>query len=375
MRISPSELCFSDYQAWRDIYIAKDGKENPKYQGLYGRATGHIAESILGAGQERHKVMRGIIADGFSKRAVRGHERLIMTHVDIMIHQLRSICQESVNKEKKSNDEDCKAEGINVDLNQWFYWYATDFVTDLVLGESLHSLESLETPLYLQFLTAAPQRVLIAVALSHLGLGTMVDLMAHIFASKFSQMSADLTQKLEKNHDRGDQKRGDLAELLIEANAAGVCLRTPSIKIFETNSVVQLLTREQLLGTANFLVIAGSETLALTLAAFIYFIASNSTYLARITNEILSAFEDEHEITLKRTEKLEFLNACLKETMRIFPAFAGGPPRVVAKGGRAIAGVFVPEDASPPHPLRKLNTSSQFIDYCFRSWICCFAFK
>lgn len=116
---------------------------------------------------------------------------------------------------------------------------------------------------------------------------------------------------------------------------------------------MKLLTDEQLLGTANFLVIAGSETITLTLTAFVYFVASNPKHLSRLKHEIHSAFQAEHEITLKRTEKLEFLNACLKEALRISPAVAGGPPRVVAKGGRIIAGVFVPQDVRPSLSARK----------------------
>ncbi|KAE9966703.1 hypothetical protein EG328_008656 [Venturia inaequalis] len=252
-----------------------------------------------------------------------------MAHVDTMIQQLKHIYHERVNENQEHDGEIYRAKAIKIDLNQWLYWYATDVITDLTIGESLHGLQNLETAPYLQFLTVAPKLLLKAAVLSHLGLGAMVDLMAQIFAGQFSQMSADLTQRLKSQHGRKLEKRGDLAELMTEANK------------------IRLLTDEQLLGTANFLVIAGSETITLTLTAFIYFVASNPKHLSRLKHEIHSAFQADHEITLKRTEKLEFLNACLKEALRISPAVAGGPPRVVAKGGRLISGVFVPQDASP----------------------------
>lgn len=203
--------------------MTQDGKENPKYRGVYGRAIGHIAESLLVAAKEKHKVMRGILAEGFSSRAVRGHEKLIMAHVDTMIQQLKHIYHEKVNENQEHDGEINRTKAIKIDLNQWLYWYATDVITDLTIGESLHGLRNLETAPCLQFLTVAPKLLLKAAVLSHLGLGAMVDVMAQIFAGKFSQMSADLTQRLKSQHGRKLEKRGDLAELMTEANKIRVC--------------------------------------------------------------------------------------------------------------------------------------------------------
>lgn len=142
-----------------------------------------------------------------------------MAHADAMMQQLRGICQKGFN-----GSQDClKAGSINIDLNQWFYWYATDFITNLAVEESSHGLQDLKTASYLRFLNIAPTLILKAAVLSHLGFGTMVNLLAYIFAGKFSQLAADLTQTLKRDCGHNHEKTGDLAELLLEAKKARVC--------------------------------------------------------------------------------------------------------------------------------------------------------
>jgi cytochrome P450 len=100
------------------------------------------------------------------------------------------------------------------------------------------------------------------------------------------------------------------------------------------------------LGTANFLILAGSETTSTTLTTFIYLMVTNPVHLARVTSEVRSSFRFDADISISRTEELHYLDACLKETLRIFPAIAGGAPRTIAKGGRSVAGFHVPENVS-----------------------------
>ncbi|OBT86257.1 hypothetical protein VE02_05868 [Pseudogymnoascus sp. 03VT05] len=332
VRISPSELCFSDPQAWRDIYGTTVGQENPKYRGVYGSLSGHMAESILAAGQEKHKVMRGILAEGFCNRARRGQERLIMGHVDVMMQQLRNVYRQENYEVNGNMGKEFNAKRAVIDVNEWFYWITSDIISYLSLGESFHCLENLQTHPYLRFLSIVPEWLLKSVVLRHLGMGTIIEIVTLTFASKLSQMLEGMKERLEKRIESTD-KRGDPIELMVAAKEAGQ------------------LTFEHVLGTANFLILAGSETTSITLTAFIYFMVTNSIHLTRVADEVLLAFKSEDEINLSRAEKLQYLNACLKETLRVFPAIAGGAPRVVARGGGAIAGNYIPQDVSIAVPI------------------------
>jgi cytochrome P450 len=93
---------------------------------------------------------------------------------------------------------------------------------------------------------------------------------------------------------------------------------------------------------------AGSETTAISLGAVFYFLLKNPSKLAKLTAEIDAAaksglFSDGQTglVTFHEAQKLEYLDACIKEAFRLHPA-AGLPlERIVPPQGAEIAGHFV----------------------------------
>lgn len=101
-----------------------------------------------------------------------------------------------------------------------------------------------------------------------------------------------------------------------------------------------------LLSNASIFVLAGSETSATTLAGGLYYLAKNPAKLDELCREVRGAFGREADITLATVGRLEYMSACLQETMRLYPPVPNGLPRVVPEGGREICGHFVPEGVS-----------------------------
>lgn len=93
---------------------------------------------------------------------------------------------------------------------------------------------------------------------------------------------------------------------------------------------------------------AGSETTAISLSAVFYFLLKNPKTLARLQSELdqagrEGAFADIETglVTWHESQRLTYLDACIKEAFRLHPA-AGLPlERVVPEGGAEIAGHFV----------------------------------
>ncbi len=68
---------------------------------------------------------------------------------------------------------------------------------------------------------------------------------------------------------------------------------------------------------------------------------------------------------MQATLILEFSQAVIKETLRLFPAAGLGMPRVVPKGGLTLAGRAFPEDVRAPNlSFAPLNRHRALMRFC-----------
>jgi len=95
---------------------------------------------------------------------------------------------------------------------------------------------------------------------------------------------------------------------------------------------------------------AGSETTAISLASVFYYLLRSPKALARLQEELDDAaragvFSDYETglVTWHESQKLEYLDACIKEAFRVHPAPGLPLERIVPKGGVEIAGHYVAE--------------------------------
>jgi cytochrome P450 len=120
----------------------------------------------------------------------------------------------------------------------------------------------------------------------------------------------------------------------------------------------QKLTAKKLLPTAILVTIAGSETTATLLAGVTYLLLENPECLAKVTDEVRSAFRSEEEITLLTVQRLSYMLDCLSEAVRMYPPVPAGLPRITPKGGATIDGVFVPEYVRHQCPVGGMTKGS-----------------
>ena len=96
-------------------------------------------------------------------------------------------------------------------------------------------------------------------------------------------------------------------------------------------------------------VVAGGETTAATLTAVIYYLCKHPAVLNRLRAELDSWAADHPKrdqnaiISYSEARSLHYLQAVLKETMRLFPANGKGLTRIVPAGGLVIANQSFPE--------------------------------
>ncbi|KAJ6008900.1 hypothetical protein N7522_003916 [Penicillium canescens] len=92
---------------------------------------------------------------------------------------------------------------------------------------------------------------------------------------------------------------------------------------------------------------AGSDTTSISLTAILHKICQHSDVYQKLRNEIDTA-DDQGKlsfpaITFRESQALPYLQACIKESMRLHPVTGLPLARVVPKGGATLCGRFFPE--------------------------------
>ena len=128
-------------------------------------------------------------------------------------------------------------------------------------------------------------------------------------------------------------RRGDLLSMFLKAQA----------------DRPEFMTDERVLVMAVSMAFAGSETTAISLAAVFYYLSKNLRCYHKLKEEIEGAVENgtvenrpDGLVTWAESQKLPYLDACIKEAFRLHPA-AGLPlERVTPPQGVEICGEHIP---------------------------------
>ena len=92
---------------------------------------------------------------------------------------------------------------------------------------------------------------------------------------------------------------------------------------------------------ATALIVAGSDTTAITLAYLVWAVLCHPHVQRQLQAEVASLPSNFIEDDL---EQLPYLNAVIEETLRLYGAAPGSLPRVVPQGGATLGGYLIPED-------------------------------
>lgn len=93
----------------------------------------------------------------------------------------------------------------------------------------------------------------------------------------------------------------------------------------------------------NSLIVAGSETAATLLSGCIFYLCTHARVMAKLVNEIRTAFAHEREISFRSAAELTYLSAVIEESLRVYPPFVTSLARIVPEGGSLVDGHFVAE--------------------------------
>ncbi|KAH8649184.1 cytochrome P450 monooxygenase [Xylariales sp. PMI_506] len=311
VRISPDHVSFLTPSAWRGLmgYQKDEGGENQKDPVFFDA----MKDGIVGTHTEAHRRNRRVLGPAFSAQALLEQEPLITRYIDLLISRLR---------------ERCGGGAAPLDVVDWYNWTTFDIIGDLAFAEPFGCLEGASYHPWVAMIFSVVRQATILTQITYVWPG--VQYWLRVFAGKaiddqIREYETLVKEKVAKRRELGTS-RPDIMEAMIRGGSTGTDKLT-DIEI-ETN--------------ARTLIMAGSETTATTLSGATFLLCTHPEVLHRLTEEVRSTFASEAEITFTSVQKLKYMLAVLRETMRVFPAAAGEIPRVIPPAGKFICGKFLP---------------------------------
>lgn len=217
-----------------------------------------------------------------------------------------------------------------IDINWWFGLFAMDVINRVAFGDSLGFLDSGED---VENLMAATKD-----RFDHWGHWSAVPgIERFLFKSPFSRLwrkqgpsplAAAAQKKLSMRQDpeAADSKdRLDLLGKFLEGSA-----KHPG-----------LVTEREIIGMCQSAIGAGADTTAATLSILYVYLARNPEVVTKMREE-LSARQFSNPPKWEEVRSLPYLEAVIKEAMRLFPVSQWGHDRTVPPEGVTVAGYFVP---------------------------------
>ncbi|KAI1372287.1 cytochrome P450 [Hypoxylon crocopeplum] len=311
VRIAPDELSFIESQAWKDIYGHHGSYEMAKYPKFYRPLGRHAPDTIISAEREEHSMLRRQLAHGFSERSMREQEPMIGEYVDLLMRRL---------EEHSDNGRTA------LDMRSWMNFTTFDVIGNLGFGSDFGCLEESHTHPWVGAITTNMRDNAVMRVIMQYFQPTFVYALSRSGILKGRKRHVGYARDMIRKRMALEAERPDFIEGLLKKK--------------------DTLTEEQITLNAAVLIIAGSETTATLLSGAFFLLGSHPDVLAKLTDEVRHSFTSEDQITLTSVNSLNYMLACLNESLRQYPPVATGLPRVVPKGGHTIAGRFVPEDTA-----------------------------
>ncbi|KAI1060511.1 hypothetical protein LB506_007092 [Fusarium annulatum] len=229
-----------------------------------------------------------------------------------------------------------------VDIAKWFKFYSFDTMGDLAFGQSFNML------------TGGVKHPFMALVESHMAMaGTLSQLiwMFPLFrAMPFLGREDVIFQKwLETQVRHQEQNKPDLPNIF-----------SWLLEDYKT----QLHPKEQdwlnLQADMQLIAVAGSDTTSVTLTCLFYLLATNKDECKKLQEEIDNLFSSSSHLNHSSFAKLTYLQACIDETLRLFPPVPSGLQRMTPPEGLRVGDIFIPGDTIVTVPSYTLYRDERY---------------
>ncbi|KAI0382186.1 cytochrome P450 [Hypomontagnella monticulosa] len=313
VRIGPNHVSISDPEAVPIVYSTNPvWVKAPSYYGAVTVSQGRTVPSIIAMNEMQHTAVRKSVGRAFTTNSLLDYEDSIETAALELVEVLAKLQA--------------------ADIGMWLQFFAMDVLIRVSFSESLEFMQK----------GSDVDGILGAVMARFDHWGRWAAMPGADYILNKSPMAARFKRggdsplarvglaKLQARKMSLDQlERQDLCQKFLEGQA----------------KYPEAVSQDEILGIIMSTIGAGADTTAGTLTYTLFLLARNPTAKEKLQRELEDALRAGSLSKLpKWTEanKLPYLEAVLKESMRILPIAAWGLDRVVPAEGVTIAGKFIP---------------------------------
>lgn len=269
------------------------------------------AQNILVADRETHTRQRRLLAHAFSESALREQEPVLQLYADKLLDQLSRECHTSP-----------------LDMVAWLTFASFDLIGHMSFGQNFGCLDQGIYHPFVRAITAMASELTFTQIWKYWGIMSIRAIFTPkgLVGQRVKNIKSAM-QTVQRRIEKGSEHRDFLHYILAANHDKG-------------------MSPEEIHVNAFSLSIAGSESTATAMSGAVFLMLTHQSAYQRLVTEIRSAYATEEEIILFSTNALEYLNAVITETLRIYPPVAITLPRCVPTGGDVILDQFVPSGVS-----------------------------
>ncbi|UZJ56314.1 hypothetical protein CBS101457_005634 [Exobasidium rhododendri] len=311
IRVGPREVSVNDPAALSTIYggtgVGNKCTRGPWYDFTVDSTKMRARNLQSTPTMADHASRRKVWDAAFSIKAIKGYEENIIKNTNLLIEQ--------ISKRERNGP---------IDVGQWCCWYGFDVMGELGFGRGFDMLKSAETA---QVIHLLEQGVVMIMAT-----GNVPYIMALLrdFPNPVRLFEDWINETLRhrvKEGNTGVVEADVLSHLLGESKIRGKVQNFPELS-----------------ADAGLLIVAGSDTSSNAMAMTLYQMLADHKYYDRVQEEVNSVFGNALADDLEKLIRMcPLLNACINETLRLWPPVASGLQRCTPSEGMTLPnGTYVP---------------------------------
>ncbi|KAK2753551.1 hypothetical protein FQN54_007328 [Arachnomyces sp. PD_36] len=317
LRLGPTELSISDPDAVQAIYGSQSKvRKGPWYRLLDPRICLSFAPTL-----EEHNRRRRVWDRGFSTKAMREYEPLVANYAQ----QLVEAVENNVGKE--------------MNMTQWFTYFAFDVMGNLAFGKSFNMIADGKEAYFLKTIRGDMKDI---GRLKHqpwiFPIFTKTPILNSNNLKFWKWLENAFTERIARDPDPKDIFSWILAEYRKGA-------RTPQDTL-------------NLHGDGYLIVVAGSDTVAVTMTFLFLHIASDKALAQKLQKEI-DALTELNDDALS---KIDLIDAAIYETLRLHPAVPSGLQRVTPSEGMWVGEKYLPGNTIVQVPMHTVFRDPRVFD-------------